>query len=212
MRLRKKPWIAEALTAYSGKELIEEKLIEKSGHWRAIVGKERLSLEIGSGKGAFITGMAALHPDEGFLGLEVQRDICYHGVKKIRELQLANVKIIYGDGAHLAEWFAHGEVDCLYLNFSDPWPKARHAKRRLTYRSFLAVYKQILKPQGHLRFKTDNDDLFAFSLEEFKAFGVKILAVTNDLHHSPYENEVETEYEKRFSALGKKINFCEIEF
>jgi tRNA (guanine-N7-)-methyltransferase len=212
VRLRKKPWIAEALTAYSGKELIENDLELQKGHWRELLGTETLSLEIGSGKGAFITEMAGLHPDQGFLGLEVQREICYHSVKKIREQQLPNVKIICGDGAHLAEWFLPGEVDCLYLNFSDPWPKARHAKRRLTYHTFLATYKEILRPQGHLRFKTDNDALFAFSLEEFKAFGVKILAVTNDLHHSGYENEVQTEYEKKFSALGKKINFCEIEF
>ena len=212
MRLRKKPRIAEALTDYSGKELIEANLAQQSGHWRELVGAQILSLEIGSGKGAFITGMAVAHPDQGFLGLEVQREICYHGVKKIREQKLTNVKMLCGDGAHLVEWFAPGEVDCLYLNFSDPWPKARHAKRRLTYHTFLAIYKQILRPHGHLRFKTDNDALFAFSLEEFKNFGLKLIAQTNDLHHSTYENEVQTEYEKKFSALGKKINFCEVEF
>ena len=100
----------------------------------------------------------------------------------------------------------------LYLNFSDPWPKARHAKRRLTYRTFLSQYKRVLVPQGHLRFKTDNDGLFAFSLEEFQEFGLKFIAQTTDLHHSAYENEVQTEYEKRFSGLGKNINFCEVVF
>lgn len=212
MRLRKKPWVSEALADYTGKELIEENLESYNGKWREVVGSDYLALEIGSGKGAFITGMAELHKEQGFLGLEIQRDICYYGVNKIREEGLTNVKMISGDGANLTEWFAPGEVDCIYLNFSDPWPKARHARRRLTYRDFLAKYKQILKPHGHLRLKTDNDGLFAFSLEEFKEFGVKIVALSEDLHHSDYVNEVQTEYEKKFSALGKNINFCEIEF
>lgn len=212
MRLRKKPWVSEALGDYSGKELLEENLESYQGKWKELLGTASLALEIGSGKGAFITGMAALHKEEGFLGLEIQRDICYYGVKKIREEQLTNVRMLSGDGADLANWFLPGEVDCIYLNFSDPWPKARHAKRRLTHRDFLATYKKILKPQGHLRLKTDNDGLFAFSVEEFKAFGVKIVALSEDLHHSDYLNEVQTEYERKFSALGKNINFCEIEF
>lgn len=212
MRLRKKPWVGEALNDYNGKELLEGALEAYQGKWREVLGSDYVALEIGSGKGAFITGMAELHPEQGFLGLEVQRDICYYGVKKIREQQLTNVKMLSGDGANLINWFAPGEVDCLYLNFSDPWPKARHARRRLTYRDFLAKYKQILKPQGHLRFKTDNDGLFAFSMEEFKEFGVKIIGYSEDLHHSEYLNEVQTEYEQKFSALGKNINFCEIEF
>ncbi len=212
MRLRKKPWVAEALDSYKDKELLEDNLGQYRGKWRELLGVKTLELEIGSGKGAFITGMAALYPERGFLGLEVQRDICYYGVKVIREQELINCRMLSADGAGLTEWFAPGEVDCLYLNFSDPWPKARHARRRLTYRDFLAKYKEILKPGGHLRLKTDNDGLFAFSLEEFQEFGVKIVALSEDLHHSDYLNEVQTEYEKKFSALGKNINFCEIEF
>ena len=103
-------------------------------------------------------------------------------------------------------------MDQIYLNFSDPWPKARHAKRRLTYRTFLAQYREILKPGGHLRFKTDNDDLFAFSVEEFKEFGLEIVALTTDLHHTDILNEAQTEYEQKFSARGKNINFCEVAF
>lgn len=98
------------------------------------------------------------------------------------------------------------------MNFSDPWPKARHAKRRLTYRKFLELYRQLLGQGGHLRFKTDNKDLFEFSLEEFEAVGVHILQVSRDLHHSTIVNEVQTEYEEKFSARGNKIYFAEIEF
>ena len=98
------------------------------------------------------------------------------------------------------------------MNFSDPWPKARHAKRRLTHRNFLAKYAQLLGKGGHLRFKTDNRGLFDFSVEEFKEFGLNIIALSHDLHHSEYENAVQTEYEQKFSALGTPINFCEVVF
>ena len=98
------------------------------------------------------------------------------------------------------------------MNFSDPWPKARHAKRRLTHRNFLAKYAQLLGKGGHLRFKTDNRGLFDFSVEEFKEFGLEIIALSYDLHNSEYENAVQTEYEQKFSALGTPINFCEVVF
>ena len=99
-----------------------------------------------------------------------------------------------------------------YLNFSDPWPKARHAKRRLTHRNFLAKYQRLLGKGGHLRFKTDNRALFDFSVEEFKEFGLEIIALSYDLHNSDYDNEVQTEYERKFSSLGTPINFCEVVF
>ena len=156
--------------------------------------------------------MSQLHPEIGYLGIETQRDVCYYGVKKLREGEIPNARILHADAAHLLDWFAPGEVDQIYLNFSDPWPKARHAKRRLTYRTFLAQYKEILKPGGHLRFKTDNDDLFAFSVEEFKEFGLEIVALSTDLHHTDILNEAQTEYEQKFSARGKNINFCEVAF
>lgn len=213
MRLRKKPWIPQALEDYTGKELIETDLEQYKGHWsETFFGGRPVHMEIGCGKGQFLATMSQLHPDIGYLGMETQREVCYYAVKKIREQELTNARIIRADAANLLAWFAPGEVDELYLNFSDPWPKARHAKRRLTYRTFLAEYKQILKPGGHLRFKTDNDDLFAFSVEEFKEFGLEILALTTDLHHTDLLNEAQTEYEMKFSAKGKTINFCEVRF
>lgn len=213
MRLRKKPWIPQALEDYVGKELLENDLEAYKGRWsEEILGGRPVQLEIGCGKGQFLAQMSQLHPELGFLGLETQREVCYYAVKKIREEEIPNARIIHADAAHLLDWFAPGEVDKIYLNFSDPWPKKRHAKRRLTYRSFLEEYKQILKPGGHLRFKTDNDDLFAFSVEEFKAFGLEIVALTTDLHHTDILNEAQTEYEVKFSGRGKNINFCEVAF
>lgn len=212
MRLRTNPRRLAALSDYEGKELLSGEIEKYKGKWRHLLGDKPLALEIGCGKGAFITGMAALHPEINFLGIESQKEVCYYAVKKIREQKLTNVKIIFGNAVNLCDWFDTAEVTKLYLNFSDPWPKARHAKRRLTYRTFLSQYKRVLVPQGHLRFKTDNDGLFAFSLEEFQEFGLKFIAQTTDLHHSAYENEVQTEYEKRFSGLGKNINFCEVVF
>ncbi|MCH3949990.1 MAG: tRNA (guanosine(46)-N7)-methyltransferase TrmB [Acidaminococcus sp.] len=212
MRLRKKPWMAQALEAYTGKELLEEGLEEHKGQWSAFMGGRPIRLEIGCGKGKFLATLSGMHPDIAFLGMESQRDVCYYAVKKLREQKLDNARVLRADAAHLLDWFEPGEVDMIYLNFSDPWPKARHAKRRLTFHTFLAEYKQILKPHGHLRFKTDNDDLFDFSLEEFNNFGVQIVALTRDLHQSDILNEATTEYEDRFSGLGKNINFCEIVF
>lgn len=212
MRLRKKPWMAKALTEYVGKEIITEGMEENKGKWNSLFSGRPIALEIGCGKGKFITGMAQLHPEIGYIGLETQLDICYYPACKVRENKLTNVKIIGGNAAYLTQWFATGEVQMIYLNFSDPWPKARHSRRRLTYRDFLAQYKSILVPGGHLRFKTDNKKLFDFSIEEFKAFGLQIIALSYDLHNSEYENSIQTEYEEKFSAKGNKINFCEVVF
>ncbi len=170
-----------------------------------------MHLEIGCGKGQFLAAMSQLHPEIGYLGMETQREVCYYAVKKLRgrNPQCPDHPRRCGPSAGVVRT---REVDQIFLNFSDPWPKARHAKRRLTYRTFLAEYKKILKPGGHLRFKTDNDDLFAFSVEEFKEFGLKILALTTDLHHTDILNEAQTEYEQKFSTRGKNINFCEVQF
>ena len=121
---------------------------------------------------------------------------------------LDNMVIINADAAYMEDWFAPGEIRTLYLNFSDPWPKARQAKRRLTHRNFLGMYLKLLGVGGRLFFKTDNRKLFDFSVEEFKEFGMEIRELSYDLHHSGYRNEVQTEYEKKFSALGTPINYC----
>lgn len=212
MRLRKKPWIEKAMDAVRGKTLLDQDLDKMQGHWQELFPGKRLCLEIGCGKGKFVIGMAKLHPECAFVAVESQHDIAFYPARAALEDELNNVRVIHADAAGLLEWFAPGEIKEIYLNFSDPWPKARHAKRRLTYRKFLEIYRQLLGKGGCLRFKTDNKDLFEFSLEEFAEVGVKIVQLTRDLHNSTVVNEVQTEYEEKFSAKGNKIYFVEVEF
>jgi len=212
MRLRKKPWIETAMSEVRGKTLFDSGLDKFKGHWQEIFPGRRLCLEIGCGKGKFVMGMARLHPEWGFVAVESQHDIAFYPARDALAEKLENVKVVYANAEGLLEWFEEGEVQQMYLNFSDPWPKARHAKRRLTHRKFLANYAKLLAKGGTLRFKTDNKDLFEFTLEEIEAVGAKILTLTRDLHHSTVLNEVQTEYEEKFSARGNKIYFVEIIF
>lgn len=212
MRLRKKPWIEEAIKELQDEYVYMHDLEKFKGKWQEMFPGKKLCLEIGCGKGRFTIGMAELNPDKAFIGVETQQDMAYYPAKAAKEKQLDNVRIICANAENITDWFEPGEIKELYLNFSDPWPKARHAKRRLTHRNFLAKYRQLLGKGGHLRFKTDNRGLFDFSVEEFKEFGLEIIALSYDLHHSEYDNPVQTEYEQKFSALGTPINFCEVVF
>ncbi len=212
MRLRKKPWIEEAIKELQDEYVYMHDLEKFKGKWQEMFPGKKLCLEIGCGKGRFTIGMAELNPDKAFIGVETQQDVAYYPAKAAKEKQLDNVRIICANAENITDWFEPGEIKELYLNFSDPWPKARHAKRRLTHRNFLAKYRQLLGKGGHLRFKTDNRGLFDFSVEEFKEFGLEIIALSYDLHHSEYDNPVQTEYEQKFSALGTPINFCEVVF
>lgn len=212
MRLRKKPWIEEAIKELQDEYVYMHDLEKFKGKWQEMFPGKKLCLEIGCGKGRFTIGMAELNPDKAFIGVETQQDVAYYPAKAAKEKQLDNVRIICANAENITDWFEPGEIKELYLNFSDPWPKARHAKRRLTHRNFLVKYSQLLGKGGHLRFKTDNRGLFDFSVEEFKEFGLEIIALSYDLHHSEYDNPVQTEYEQKFSALGTPINFCEVVF
>ena len=181
---------------------------ERKGKWKETFGNDRpLFVEIGMGKGRFLMDMARLHPEVNFVGIEKYSSVLLRAIQKMEEDPLANVKFIRMDAEEIGEVFAPGEVDRIYLNFSDPWPKDRHAKRRLESRQFLARYDRILKKDGRIEFKTDNRELFAFALEELEAAGWSADAVTWDLHRDPVLNEgnVMTEYEERFSALGNPI-------
>lgn len=212
MRLRKKPWIEKAIKELENEYVYMQDLEQFKGKWQEMFPGKRLCLEIGCGKGRFTIGMAELNPDKAFIGVETQHDIAYYPAKAAKDKQLNNVKIICANAENLTDWFEPGEIKELYLNFSDPWPKARHTKRRLTHHNFLEKYKQLLGKGGHLRFKTDNRGLFDFSVEEFQEFGLEIIALSYDLHNSEYDNPVQTEYEQKFSALGTPINFCEVVF
>ncbi len=166
-----------------------------------------IELEIGCGKGSFILGMAKRNPDTNYVAMERVSDVVLLAAEKIKSENVKNVKFIIGNAMNLKEYFPTSSVRRLYLNFSDPWPKKGHAKRRLTHRGFLDIYKEILTPDGEIIFKTDNIGLFEFSLPEFEASGFKLRDITYDLHNSEYnEDNIVTEYEKNFSEKGFKIN------
>ena len=160
------------------------------------------------GKGRFISTLAAQNPDINYVGIEKYSSVLLRAVEKQEELQLPNLRFIRMDAENICEVFGAGEVDRIYLNFSDPWPKDRHAKRRLTSRQFLERYDQFLAPDGRIEFKTDNQDLFTFSVEEIEESPIWNLdASTRDLHHDSKMNEgnIMTEYEEKFSSMGNPI-------
>lgn len=179
------------------------------GRWHSYLNNENpIYLEIGTGKGRFLTELAALHPDVNYIGVERYTSVLLHAVRKLDELQLPNVRFLCVDAAALPEIFAEGEAARIYLNFSDPWPKKRHSHRRLTSRAFLDRYDRILAADGRLEFKTDNQELFTFSLEELEgSMRWRIDACTRDLHRDAALNEgnIMTEYEEKFSRLGHPI-------
>ena len=159
------------------------------------------------GKGRFLHTLAKSNPQINYVGIEKYSSVLLRAIQKMEEDERPNLKFIRMDAEDIDKVFGKGEVDRIYLNFSDPWPKDRHAKRRLTSRQFFARYDQILKKEGHLEFKTDNQDLFTFSLEEVPEAGWKLDASTRDLHHDPVlsEGNVMTEYEEKFSFKGNPI-------
>lgn len=164
-------------------------------------------LEIGCGKGGFIIKMAELHPDTFFIAVELNTDALITALENAQKIGIPNLRFINVNANMLPELFRKGEVGKIYLNFSDPWPKARHAKRRLTHRTFLEKYRAMLPDDGQIVFKTDNRGLFDFSLEEFEAVGMRVTELTYDLHNSEYNRDnVMTEYEKNFSEKGFTIN------
>ncbi|MBR5535640.1 MAG: tRNA (guanosine(46)-N7)-methyltransferase TrmB [Clostridia bacterium] len=165
-----------------------------------------LHMEIGCGKGRFITTLASLNPDVNYIASEMIANIIVLAAEKAKELELDNIRFVSGNVQYMADSIPHGSVDRIYLNFSDPWPKDRHAKRRLTHKNFLDLYEKILTEDGEVHFKTDNRPLFDFSLESFQENGWELSEVTFDLHNSDFEGNIMTEYEEKFSGLGFTIN------
>lgn len=215
MRLRRKPWVDEAIHAFDDFVISKDQVLgeERKGTWRASFGRNAtLHVELGTGKGDFISGLAERCQEVDFIGIEAQQDVLYSAAKKVAEKELRNVKLLVFDISHIEDIFAPGEVDRFYINFCDPWPKKRHAKRRLTHRAFLQKYRSLLKPGGELHFKTDNRSLFDFSLEEFEEAGLAVRDVTYDLHAEGREDNIMTEYERKFSGFGEKIHRCEVVF
>ena len=205
MRLRNIPGAREAME--TSPYVIQDPTEEFKGHWHDFFENNNpIRIEIGMGKGNFITTLATENPDINYIGIEKYSSVLFKALEK-RDPALKNLIFLRMEAENITDIFASGEVDRIYLNFSDPWPKDRHAKRRLTSPAFLECYSQFLVPGHTIEFKTDNPDLFAFSLESVEESGWKLLLVTDDLHHSPYtEGNVMTEYEKKFSEQGVPIH------
>lgn len=206
MRLRNIPGADEVVS--SSPYSIQDPTAYK-GHWHEFLHSDApIHIEIGMGKGRFLMDLAEQNPNIEYIGIERYTSVLLRAVQKMNDLQFPNVHFLCVDAANLPDIFALGEVDRIYLNFSDPWPKDRHAKRRLTSHQFLDRYNQILTADGHLEFKTDNQDLFTFSLDEINNSDIWHLdAFTRDLHHDEMMNRgnIMTEYEEKFSSLGNPI-------
>ncbi len=202
MRLRNNP---------KAKELIENHrdvvidLKEKVDLKTLFASNQPVRMEIGMGKGDFIINMALQHPEINFIGVEKYDSVLYVALKKFlaMEQKPSNLRFICFDATNLLDYFEKNSLQKIYLNFSDPWPKAKHAKRRLTYRSYLAIYQELLSEDGDIEFKTDNRGLFEYSLISMNQYGMEFVDVSLDLHHSAgYEDNVMTEYERKFSPFG----------
>jgi tRNA (guanine-N7-)-methyltransferase len=205
MRLRNIPGANEAV---ANSPYCVNDPVSKKGSWQALFPAiAPLHIEIGMGKGRFLMQLAAENPQINYVGIERYSSVLLRALQKMEQEPLANLKFVCMDAADLPNVFAPGEVDRIYLNFSDPWPKDRHAKRRLTSREFFARYDKILSATGQVEFKTDNQDLFSFSLEEISQACWQLDACTRDLHHDAILNRdnVMTEYEEKFSSLGHPI-------
>ncbi len=215
MRMRKKKNGAARIEA-CGDLLIDNTALLSEDAQYAFPAKRELHLEIGCGKGNFSCGMSVAYPNVNFIAMEKVPDVAclaLEKAKKSEELRNDNLRFLIGDAKNLTDWLPENCVDCIYLNFSDPWPKSGHAKRRLTHKNFLEIYKRVLQDGGVLKLKTDNVGLFEFSLESFDAYGLEMLWQTRDLHASENnEGNVMTEYESNFSSKGMPIYSAWVKF
>ena len=206
MRMRKKKNLVPRMEA-CGALLVTDPEAEK-GRWRERKpGAVKLRLELGCGKGRFTAEKAAAHPEDLYVAVERAPDAMVIAMERCRALGLANVFFIDGDAAALERYFAPGEVDLIYINFCDPWPSVKHSRRRLTHESFLRGYRKVLREGGRIHFKTDNHDLFEWSLFQFPKAGFTLSEVTRNLHEHGVQG-VMTDYEEKFHSLGTPINRC----
>ena len=206
MRMRKKKNLIPRMEACAPWQIRQPQ--DLRGNWRTLLpGARALRVELGCGKGRFTCQTAAAQPEVLFVAVERVPDAMVIAMERARDMDLHNVFFVDGDAAKLTDFFAPEEVDRIYVNFCDPWPTKRHAKRRLTHRNFLAVYRQVLKEQGEIHFKTDNVGLFEFSVLEFPPAGFALREVTRDLHANGVQG-IMTDYEEKFYNLGTKINRC----
>lgn len=211
MRLRNKPWAKEKLAQYP--QYAVGNPAEHKGKWNEVFENNNpIHIEVGTGKGQFLLGMAKQNPNINYIGIELYESVIVSALDRIIEAEVPNFKLLSVDAKDLTEYFAKGDVERVYLNFSDPWPKVRHAKRRLTYKTFLNIYEQILIDGGEIHFKTDNQGLFEYSLMSFSEYGLLLKYVSLDLHASEFEGNIMTEYEEKFSQKGSRIYRSEVKY
>lgn len=204
MRVRKKKNCVQRMERCA--DLWVKNPAQLRGKWATLFGNNLpIHIEIGCGKGNFVTGMAALHPEINYVAIERVEDVIVSAMEKAIDRGIANIRFVSLDAQMLEEFFEAGEISRIYLNFSDPWPKKKHAKRRLTHKIFLDKYKRILRDGDYICFKTDNKNLFEFSLNAFAQENYKLENITFDLHNSDFEGNVMTEYEEKFSQNGMPI-------
>lgn len=204
MRLRHKPGAADQIKQYA--HYVIPNPTEQKGKWKQVFEKEQpLHIEVGTGRGRFMVEMAKANPHINYIGIEKYTSVISDALDKLIEAEVPNLKLLNVDAQKLTDFFEDGEVDRVYLNFSDPWPKVRHEKRRLTYKTFLKMYQQILHAEGEIHFKTDNQGLFEFSIMSMANFGMTIHFLSLDLHNSDFEGNIMTEYEEKFSSKGNRI-------
>ncbi|PGT91167.1 MULTISPECIES: tRNA (guanosine(46)-N7)-methyltransferase TrmB [Bacillaceae] len=211
MRLRNKPWAGEFIAEHSDYAISNPE--NYKGKWHEVFGNQNpIHIEVGTGKGQFLAGMSQQNPNINYIGIELFDSVIVAAIQKAVDKQLSNFKLLNVNAKNLTEYFDQGEIDRVYLNFSDPWPKVRHAKRRLTYKSFLQMYESVLVKGGEIHFKTDNQGLFEYSLISFSEYGLRLKYISLDLHKSDFEGNVMTEYEEKFSEKGQRIYRVEAKY
>lgn len=208
--MRNKPWAIDYLES-------NDQLVDVNNNYskkiKEFFSKDQpLHIEVGTGMGTFITTLAENNPDINYVGIEIDKNVMIRVTEKVVDLGLENVRLVLLDANKLMDYFNENEVDKVYLNFSDPWPKNRHAKRRLTHSNFLSSYKQLLKENSIVEFKTDNRGLFEFSLISMNTYGMKFENLNLDVHDDESETNIRTEYEEKFSQRGHKIYWIQASF
>ncbi len=204
--MRKVKWAVEYLE--QAKSLVRDPQTNK-GKWKEILGVDTLHVEIGCGKGNYSLGMSKLYPQEGFIAVEKNDTAAGMAAKKYDDDdQAGHLLLIQDDASDISEWFAPGEIDVIHLNFSDPWPKRRYAKRRLSSEKFLDQYKELLSEHGQVQMKTDNHKLFSYSLIEFQNAGFTMIELDLDYRSETHDEDTMTEYEEKFVAQNMPIYRC----
>ncbi|WP_153730701.1 tRNA (guanosine(46)-N7)-methyltransferase TrmB [Sporosarcina obsidiansis] len=212
MRLRNKPWAKDFMSEHPDMLIINPEDIK--GDWAEEFGNSSpIHIEVGTGKGQFVIGMALANPSINYIGIEHFDNVVVSALEKAIEAgKPSNLRLLRANGENLESIFEKAEINRVYLNFSDPWPKTRHEKRRLTHANFLQKYEGILTPGGEIHFKTDNRSLFEYSLVSMTDYGMKLLSVSLDLHANMPEDNILTEYEEKFSSKGQPIYRLEAQY